>query len=85
MSKAIVVRLVGSSVGLQNERRHAAVVIPTALVRYVRNFASGDVDAFMRFIAAVAGLAATAMGYLVGAIRRDRPRQKQAPKGGIPS
>jgi glucosyl-dolichyl phosphate glucuronosyltransferase len=84
MSKAMVVRLVGSSAGLQHERRHAAVVIPTALARYACSFARGDVAASMRFIASVTGLTATALGYLVGTIRQDRPCQGSAPTEEIP-
>lgn len=68
VSKATVVQLVGSSVGLERERRHVAVVIPTALLRNIRQFVLGDMGAFMRFAAILAGLSSTVAGYLTGRV-----------------
>jgi hypothetical protein len=69
LSKAAVVRLVGSSAGLERERRHAAVMIPTALLRDLGSFATGDPGAFMRMPAALGGLATAGAGYLTGRAR----------------
>jgi GT2 family glycosyltransferase len=74
-SKATVVRLTGSSAGLERERRHVAVVIPMTLLRDLRGFATGDWAAFLRVTATVAGLAITTAGYLAGRVRLiGRPR-----------
>jgi glycosyltransferase involved in cell wall biosynthesis len=66
LSKAAVVRLAGSSAGLERERRHVAVVIPSTLLRDLRRLAAGDSGAFMRITAAIAGLATATAGYLIG-------------------
>jgi cellulose synthase/poly-beta-1,6-N-acetylglucosamine synthase-like glycosyltransferase len=63
-SKADVVRLSGASAGLRSERRHVAVVIPSAIMRDVRAAISGEVLALARAAAAAGGLAVTASGYL---------------------
>jgi Glycosyl transferase family 2 len=72
LSKAAVVRLAGSSAGLERERRHVAVVIPAALLRDLRCFVAGDAGAFMRMTAAIAGLAVTAAGYVTGHVGQGR-------------
>lgn len=73
ISKATVVRLAGSSAGLERERRHVAVVIPAAFFRDLRRLATaGDLDAFMRMTGAIAGLATATAGYLVGRMRQAR-------------
>jgi hypothetical protein len=69
LSKADVVRLAGSSAGLQRERRHTAVVIPAALMRDLRSFVTGDAGAGARMIAAVTGLTTAAAGYFTGRAR----------------
>jgi len=69
LSKASVVQLVGASAGLERERRHVAVVIPTALLANLRHAVMGDAGAFMRFAMILAGLASAAGGYLTGRIR----------------
>jgi GT2 family glycosyltransferase len=66
LSKATVVRLAGSSAGLERERRHAAVVIPAELLRDLRRLATGDLGAFMRMAAAIGGLTMATAGYLAG-------------------
>ena len=66
LSKADVVRLVGSAAGLQRERRHTAVVIPTALLRELRGLATGQAGAASRFAALITGLSAAAAGYFTG-------------------
>ncbi len=71
-SKADVVRLAGSSSGLERERRHAALVIPVALVRDLRRLVGGDGAALARMTMNVAGLASTAGGYLTGRIQQPK-------------
>lgn len=74
-SKAIVVRLSGAAAGLQSERRHAAVVIPAAMLRDLRTGLSGDMASFARLAAAISGVAATASGYLIGRMETSRNRE----------
>ncbi len=69
LSKAVVVRLAGVSAGLQQERRHVAVVIPATLLRDFRSGATGDPAAFMRMIATIGGLTVVTAGYLTGRAR----------------
>lgn len=66
LSKAVVVRLAGASAGLQQERRHVAVVIPAALLRDLRSGATGDPAAFVRMTATIGGLTVVTAGYLTG-------------------
>jgi Glycosyl transferase family 2 len=87
LSKATVVRRVGSSAGLERERRHVTVVIPAALLRDLRRFAAGESDAFMRMSAAILGLATTTAGYLTGRAshpRRSRVRNRTVSRRGSP-
>lgn len=69
LSKADVVRMVGSSAGLERERRHTAVVIPAALMRELRSLAAGDAGAGMRMAATIAGLCTVVAGYFTGRAR----------------
>jgi GT2 family glycosyltransferase len=69
LSKSVVVRLAGSSAGLQRERRHVAVVIPRSILRDLRGLTTGDSSAPMRMTVALSGLVATSFGYLVGRAR----------------
>lgn len=69
LSKAVVVRLAGTSAGLQRERRHVAVVIPATLLQDLRSGATGDPAAFMRMIATIGGLTVVTAGYLTGRAR----------------
>jgi Glycosyl transferase family 2 len=82
MSKADVVRLAGSAAGLERERRHTMVVIPAALIRELRSFATGDAAAGRRMAAIVSGLSAAACGYVAGrvrlAVRRNGPNPTPA-------
>ena len=71
LSKAAVVRLAGASAGLERERRHVTVVIPAALLRELRSFATGDAGAFVRLTALLAGLGMTAAGYITGRARHQ--------------
>jgi hypothetical protein len=88
LSKAVVVRLAGSSAGLARERRHVAAVIPTALVRDLRRAATGNLDGFMRMCALLGGLAAAVAGYLSGRARfaaHGETRHTALPAGSTPS
>ncbi len=66
LSKADVVRMVGSAAGLERERRQTAVVIPAALLRELRGLVAGDVGAGMRMAAAITGLSTVVAGYFTG-------------------
>ncbi len=69
VSKSSVVQLAGASAGLESERRYVTVVLPAALLRNLRHGLTGDMGALMRFSMVLAGLAATAIGYLRGKMR----------------
>jgi glucosyl-dolichyl phosphate glucuronosyltransferase len=69
-SKADVVRLAGVGSGLERERRHAALVIPKALLREVRQLLAGDGTAVARMLASLVGLASAAGGYLTGRMQQ---------------
>jgi cellulose synthase/poly-beta-1,6-N-acetylglucosamine synthase-like glycosyltransferase len=72
LSKATVVRLAGSTVGLERERRQVAAVIPAALLRDLGNSVHGDLSAFARIAASLGGLTAATAGYLTGRARLTR-------------
>jgi glycosyltransferase involved in cell wall biosynthesis len=76
LSKADVVRLVGSGAGLERERRQTAVVIPTALVREARGLVTRRDGSASRFGALITGLSAAAAGYFTG---RASQRLKKQP------
>jgi hypothetical protein len=69
-SKADVVKLAGVGSGLERERRHAALVIPKALLRETRQLLTGDGTAVARMLASLAGLASAAGGYLTGRMQQ---------------
>jgi glycosyltransferase involved in cell wall biosynthesis len=88
LSKAVVVRLAGSSAGLARERRHVAAVIPKAFARDMRRAATGNPDGFLRATALLGGLAATVAGYLTGRARfgaRSQARRPASPAESIQS
>jgi GT2 family glycosyltransferase len=66
LSKAAVVQLAGSGPGLERERRHAAAVIPAALVKDLARVVTGDFAALQRTFVALSGLSAAVAGYLTG-------------------
>jgi O-antigen biosynthesis protein len=74
-SKADVVRLAGFGSGLERERRHAALVIPAALLRELRRLLTGDATALVRMVASIAGLTSATAGYATGRIRQAAGRQ----------
>ena len=79
LSKAVVVRLAGSSAGLARERRHVAAVIPKAFARDLGRAATGHPDGFLRATALLGGLAATVAGYLTGRARFGAGSQARRP------
>lgn len=85
LSKAEVVRLAGSSAGLQRERRHTAITIPTALIRDLRSLVTGDVGAGGRMIATITGLSTAAAGYLTGRARQALTRTESRSVGQLSS
>lgn len=62
-------RLASHSAGHERERRHLAVAIPVALLRHLRQSATGDPAACLRLTVLLAGLASVAAGYLTGRLR----------------
>lgn len=69
LSKALVTRSVGMADGLSAERRHALSTLPRGVARGLADVARGDAAGVGRSAAIIAGLAAAAAGYLVGAVR----------------
>ena len=69
-----MVGLVGASSGLERERRQAALVIPTALLRELRGLLTGHVTACCWMVALIARLAAATGGYVAGLVIWLAPR-----------
>ena len=69
LSKATVVRLAGSSAGLERERRHITTVIPLSLLKDIRRLVTGDLYAIGRITITFSGIAMVTTGYLTGHIR----------------
>jgi hypothetical protein len=82
-SKALVVDTVGSTEGLATERDYIRKTLPAGLRRAVHESRMGPdrVQALARAIAIVAGLAATALGYVRGRLARGAgvPRGSHGP------
>lgn len=69
ISKAYVVRLVGSEAGMQTERRYATRTLPAGLVRHLLAPLRGSAAGPLRAAAILIGLPAFGIGYLRGMIR----------------
>lgn len=69
VGKASLARLVGAEQGLASERRHAALVLPRALLRELGALLRGDGWAAARGLAVLAGTACAAAGFLSVALR----------------
>jgi glycosyltransferase involved in cell wall biosynthesis len=69
ISKAQVVKYVGSNDGLSSEWRYTFFVLPRGVVRGVIYAIAGDLHGLGRAAAIVAGLAITTYGYLVGTLQ----------------
>jgi glucosyl-dolichyl phosphate glucuronosyltransferase len=67
LSKAMVTASVGVTDGLAAERRYTTRTLPTGVARAVADLLRGDWSGLGRAGAIIAGLAATATGYAVGA------------------
>jgi Glycosyl transferase family 2 len=65
-SKAYLVGSVGPASGLDSERRYLTSVIPGALVRDLLQLLAGDPRGLARVAGTVAGVLATAAGYVTG-------------------
>ncbi|MFD8380181.1 glycosyltransferase family 2 protein [Streptomyces sp. NPDC059679] len=72
LSKALVARSVGAQAGLSTERRYITRVLPAAVARGLRDALLGRPGGAGRAGAIVAGVAAAASGYVVGAARARR-------------
>jgi GT2 family glycosyltransferase len=72
-SKAVVTRLVGAREGLASERTYTYRVLPRAIRHGFLRFAlHGDAAGFTSAMTVIAGLAATAAGFVVGSLRIER-------------
>ncbi|HZD67139.1 MAG TPA: glycosyltransferase family 2 protein [Acidimicrobiales bacterium] len=77
-SKAAVTRLAGARRGLATERAYLRTAVPGRLVRALAAGVRGRPAGLLTALAVVAGVASTALGYLVGGTRGPR----QAREGG---
>lgn len=78
ISKASVVKLAGAEAGLERERRHVAVVIPRAMLANLHEGVTGDLAAFGRFLALLAGVAAATGGFASGRFRLALAKRRAA-------
>jgi glycosyltransferase involved in cell wall biosynthesis len=69
LSKALVARSVGAGKGLESERRYTTRVLPSGVVRGLRDFTLGRAGGAGRAGAIVTGVAAAAGGYVLGSLR----------------
>ncbi|MET8076178.1 glycosyltransferase family 2 protein [Streptomyces sp. NPDC005303] len=72
LSKALVARSVGADKGLESERRYATRVLPSGVVRGLRDAALSRPGGAGRAGAIVAGVLTAAGGYVVGTLRARR-------------
>ncbi|WP_030322353.1 glycosyltransferase [Streptomyces sp. NRRL B-3229] len=72
LSKALVARSVGAGKGLESERRYATRVLPSGVVRGLRDAALARSGGAGRAAAIVAGVLTAAGGYVVGTVRARR-------------
>jgi glycosyltransferase involved in cell wall biosynthesis len=72
LSKALVARSVGADKGLESERRYATRVLPSGVVRGLRDAALARPGGAGRAGAIVAGVFTAAGGYVVGTLRARR-------------
>ncbi|MEU1019552.1 glycosyltransferase [Streptomyces sp. NPDC005900] len=72
LSKALVARSVGAGRGLASERHHTTRVLPAGVGRGLRDAVLGRPGGAGRAGAIVAGVAAAAVGYLLGSVRARR-------------
>ncbi|MFD5401246.1 glycosyltransferase [Streptomyces griseorubiginosus] len=72
LSKALVSRSVGAGKGLESERRYATRVLPSGVVRGLRDAALARPGGAGRAGAIVAGVLTAAGGYVVGTVRARR-------------
>ena len=68
-SKAILARLEGTTRGLSSERSYATRVLPSGVLRGLRDLLRGDWGGALRAGAIVAGLLITTIGYASGRVR----------------
>lgn len=70
MSKSVVARVVGRSVGLQSERSYVARVLPAAVLRELRDVGRGRMDGMKGAGALTLAPVVAGAGYLRAAVRR---------------
>ncbi|MBV8950953.1 MAG: glycosyltransferase family 2 protein [Actinobacteria bacterium] len=84
-SKALVAAAVGSRDALSSERAYSTSVLPRGVARGMRDAGRGDVCGALRAGAIVAGLAATAAGYVEGRLRADLRARRLAADARAPA
>jgi glycosyltransferase involved in cell wall biosynthesis len=72
ISKALVARVAGAGRALASERHYASRTLPAGALKGVRDALGGDAFGLLRTGSIVAGLIASATGYLSGTVRRRR-------------
>ena len=74
--KAALARMVGAESGLESERRHLFVTVPTGFLRGFGELLRGDAYGPVRSLALVAGIAAASLGYVLAGLRERAGRRK---------
>lgn len=80
ISKALLTSYVGSADGLSTERSYVTRTLPLGVSRGIMDFLRGDVTGLGRAGAIVAGLSATAAGYLRGKLGQMARSRSLAPR-----
>jgi glycosyltransferase involved in cell wall biosynthesis/GT2 family glycosyltransferase len=78
-SKAVLSSLVGTDVGLSDERAYVRRALTSGVARNVGEAVRGDPGALARAVAIVAGLFATAAGFVAGRVRRSPAATSRRP------
>jgi hypothetical protein len=81
MSKAALARQAGAGPSLATERAYVRRTLPAGMARGLGDAGRGDLHGLLRAGAIVTGLAATAAGYLLGALA---PRGGRGPRPALP-
>jgi glycosyltransferase involved in cell wall biosynthesis len=81
-SKAVVSTLVGPGAGLSSERRYARHTLPAGVRRGIEDFVRrGDGHGLARAMVILAGLTATAVGYISGGVSTSRAARRRGWSG----
>jgi glucosyl-dolichyl phosphate glucuronosyltransferase len=70
LSKAIITTTVGGAAGLSSERHYTTRILPKGIAHGIAGLLRGDLWGLGRAGAIVVGLAAAAVGYVIGSVRQ---------------